>query len=211
MPPFTLGDHTFPRKADAVTYIRDVLWSAPIGEPVTDPLIHALLDHHPERATKVEYGVAAIEVHPDDYGKRCFKIRRHTGDLVAFSFRECLKPSTHTQNAKTALRVEIRPQIIEFRRTTPMTCALTGVPITNEPGHPHTAEVDHEPPATFDALAEQWAADLGGWDAVQHHQEGQRRRLTLVDQRQGWQDYHRERARLRLLSARAHRNVGGAA
>lgn len=209
MPKFTLGDREFPRKGDAVEYVRGVLWATTLGEPVDDPLIHALLDSHPERAAKVEFGVVAIEVHPDDYGKRCFKIRRNTGDLVAFSFRECFKPSTPEQNAKAAMRVEIAAQVSAFRRDAQMVCALTGAALTNAPGRAETAEVDHAPPGTFNTLAQHWAYMWGGWDQVQHHQEGQRRRLTLDEQRNDWQRFHAECATLRLLSARAHRNVGG--
>lgn len=211
MAKFTLGDREFPRKGDAVAYVRNILRSANLGDRIDDPLIYALLDRHRRREEKVGRGVVGIEVQPNDWGDRCFAVRTNDGDLIAFSFLECFKPSTPTQDAKAALRIEIADQITEFRRTAPLVCALTGVPLTYEKGRPDTAEVDHEPPATFDNLAELWAYVQGGWSNVANHQEGQRRYLTDDAQREDWQRWHRKFASLRLLSARAHRNVGGRA
>lgn len=211
MAKFALGDREFARKSDAIDYVRSILRGATLGEQVTDPLIYALLDRHPNREDKVGHGVAAIEVQPNDWGDRCFAVRTDAGELIAFSFLECFKPSTHTQNAKAALRIEVADQITAYRVATPLVCALTGVALTYIKGRPDTAEVDHAPPATFNRLAEQWAQTEGGWSNIAHHQEGQRRRLSQDAQRQRWCGFHAERATLRMLSARAHRNVGGAA
>lgn len=209
MPPYELGGVNFRTKTDAIEYVRDVLRGAELYATVDDPLIHALLDRHPERGWKLGAGIERIEVRPDDWGKRCFVIIRPSGEAVAFSFRECFKPSTDAQNAKFALRVEITDQIKAFRDAQELTCVVTGRRLTLQPGHPHSAEVDHVPPATFGALAERWAATVGGWSAVKHHAVGQRRYLVLDEQRTSWQEFHREHAVLRLLSAAAHRNVGG--
>jgi Protein of unknown function (DUF3223) len=208
MAKYTLGDHEFGRKGDAVTYVREILRGATLGDRIDDPIMYALLDQHPRREEKVERGVAGIEVTPNDWGDRCFAVRTDDGDLIAFSFLECFKPSTPTQDAKAALRVEIADQITDFRRATDLVCAVSGIALTYTKGRPDTAEVDHAPPATFDALAEQWAQTQGGWTCVVNHQEGQRRRLTLDEQRSSWRLFHAEHARLRMLSARAHRNVG---
>jgi hypothetical protein len=209
MAKYTLAGREFPRKGDAVDYVRAVLRGASLGDRIDDPILYALLDQHPRREEKVERGVAAIEVQPNEWRDRCFAVRTDDGDLIAFSFLECFKPSTPAQDAKAALRIEIADQITEFRRNAELVCAVSGVELTYQKGRPDTAEVDHTPPATFNALAEEWAQRQGGWAAVQNHQEGQRRRLTLGVQRMSWWLFHREHATLRMLSARAHRNVGG--
>lgn len=207
MPPYELGGTNFRTKGDAVEYVRDVLRGSALYAAVDDPLIYALLDRHPERERKLDGGVERIEVRPNEWGDRCFTIVRPSGEAVAFSFRECFKPSTDVQNAKAALRVEITDQVKAFRDGSELVCALTGVALTLTPGSPQSAEVDHVPPATFDALAEEWAVMVGGWSAVKHHAVSQRRYLVLDEQRASWQEFHRERVVLRLLSAAAHRNV----
>lgn len=209
MPQFTLGDRTFARKGDAVDHVRQVLNGTPLGATVTDPLVYALLDLHPYAGDKKSRGVAGIEVHVNEWNQRAFTIRTDDDDLVVFSFRECFKPSTPAQDAKSALRYEIREQITEFRRTAPLICATTGIPVTYIKGRPDTAEVDHAPPATFDRLAEDWALAVGGWDAVAHVSVDQHREISDSGQREDWRAHHRSNATLRLLSARAHRNVGG--
>lgn len=209
MPPYELGGTNFRTKGDAVEYVRDVLRGAALHATVDDPLIYALLDRHPERERKLDGGVERIEVRPNEWGDRCFTIVRPSGEAVAFSFRECFKPSTDAQNAKAALRVEIADQVDAYRNARPLVCELTGQALILAKGFPHSAEVDHVPPATFDALAEEWAASVGDWAAVEHHAVSQRRYLVLDEQRASWQEFHRERAVLRLLSAAAHRNVGG--
>lgn len=204
---YELGGTRFRTKGDAMEYVRDVLRGATLYSVVNDPLIYALLDRHPERERKLEGGVEAIEVRPNEWGERCFSIRRPSGEYVAFSFRECFKPSTDVQNAKAALRVEITDQVNAYRDARALVCEATGQKLILAKGFPHSAEVDHVPPATFDALAEEWAASVGGWSAVKHYAVGQRRYLVLDEQRESWQEFHREHATLRLLSAAAHRNV----
>ena len=209
MAKYTLGDREFPRKGDAVAYVRTVLNDTPLGTTVTDPLVYALLEHHRCADDKMSRGVAGIEVHINEWNQRAFTIRTDDGGLVVFSFRECFKPSTPAQDAKAALRYEIRDQITEFRRIAPLVCAETGAPVVYAKGRPDTAEVDHAPPATFDRLAEDWAAEQGGWAAVIHVQVNQHREIGDPAQRRSWQEFHAGNATLRLLSAKAHRNVGG--
>ena len=208
MAKYILGDREFPRKGDAVEHIRAVLNSTPLGAGVTDPLVYALLERHPYREDKMSRGVTGIEVHVNEWNQRAFAIRTDDGDLVVFSFKECFKPSTPAQDAKSALRYEIRDQITEFRRSAPLVCAATGTPVVYIKGRTDTAEVDHAPPATFDRLAEDWAAEQGGWNTIAHIQVNQHREIGDPEQRRSWQDYHREHATLRMLSAKAHRNVG---
>lgn len=208
MAKYSLADREFPRKGDAVNYVRGVLRGAALGDRIDDPIVHALLEQHPRREEKVGRGVAGIEVQSNDWGDRCFAVRADDGDLIAFSFLECFKPSTPAQDAKAALRIEIADQITDFRRNAELVCAISGVELTYIKGRPDTAEVDHAPPATFNVLAEQWAQRQGGWANVQNHQEGQRRRLTVGVQAMSWWLFHREHASLRMLSARTHRNVG---
>ena len=204
---FALGDRTFARKTDAVEHIRSILNGTELGATVTDPLVYALLDRHPYAADKKSRGVAGIEVHINEWNQRAFTIRTDDGGLVVFSFRECFKPSTPAQDAKSALRWEIREQITDFRRRAPLVCATLGIPVTYVKGRPDSAEVDHAPPATFDALAESWAGLPGGWGAVDHVQVDQHREIGDPEQREHWRTYHLDNATLRLLSARAHRNV----
>lgn len=205
---FTLGGRTFPRKTDALAHVREVLWSAEIGQPVTDPAALGLIELHPERTTKTQYGIAAVEVHWNEWNQRCFAIRGDGGELTTFSFRECLNPSPLARQAKDAMRWEIRDQITAFRKRVSLVCEVTGTPVVWQKGQPDSAEVDHAPPNTFDVLAEDWAVTQDGWPNVGHVRENQHRILTVPAQRQDWLDYHHDNATLRLLSARAHRNIG---
>jgi hypothetical protein len=205
---FRLGDVEFPRKADAIAYVNEVRKTHPLGVLITDPLIYAALDLHRYRDDKVGPGMVHIELGINKYRERCFYVVRVDGTREDFSYRMCFNPASPWADLTAALRCEIAPQVQKFRDSTPLICALTGVPLTL--GNLH---VDHVPPTTFSALAREWVDRQGGVSQVPSHQSGTgKRALSDRDQSDSWWIFHEQNAVLRLLSLEAHARVtrGGA-
>lgn len=198
---FQLGDVEFPRKADAIAYVNEVRKMWPLGTAVTDPLVHAALELHRDRDEKVGPGIDHITVGINEYRERCFYVVRVDGTRVDFSYRMCFGPATPWADLTVALRCEVMPQIYAFRDSTPLVCALTGVPL--EIGNLH---VDHVAPRTFAVLAREWVDLQGGVTAVPSHKAGTGvRLLSDMEHSESWQLYHEQHAQLRLLSIEAHR------
>src|SRR5262249_7140475 len=87
----------------------------------------------------------------------------------------------------------------DVRVLCPMTCS----PITKAQSH-----VDHEPPATFDALVRGWLEEAGlAIESIEisGFEDGQIER-GFVDPavERSWVEYHRARAKLRVVSIRAN-------
>src|SRR5262249_31471879 len=198
-----IGDTCFPSKAAATDAIRRVLYRYPLGATVSD-VDHAfladVLARHPDAAIKIGVGVASFEVEAN-LGSRGFWLTRIDGTRTDWSFLSCLTPPTHAQDVVAALRTEVRDQVQRFKAMQFLggaaRCAVTGVTLTIDGAH-----VDHAIPfvdlvdafltaqqLTVDALDVQPTCD-GNTDT----------RLSDRQVAQQWADYHRNHARLRLVS-----------
>ena len=168
-----------------------------------------LLARHCESDQKIGCGVASIQVeNAPGWSNRCFWITRLDGTRTDFGIQSCLKPASHEQNVRSAMRTEVADQVAAFRREAfsrgPVRCAVTDVDLTDALAH-----VDHAKPWTFVALAQEF---LEGRDVADIKLLGQGDGdtvLTLADRELAarWHAFHAERAVLRVVSAAANLGV----
>jgi hypothetical protein len=208
---FQIGARRYSSKAKATDAVRAVRDKYRPGETVTDPedvhFIYDLLWLHPSAATKIGSGVHSFQVERNPQGTDGFWISRVDGTRTDFSFLECLTPSKHEQKVKSALRVEVRADVLAFKQwffTTngeQVLCALTGVLVAWD-----TCHVDHEP--SFASLVKGWMAiENLTWDLlrVRPHLDGEiEERLLDPPAIESWVQYHRQHARLQIVSIPAH-------
>lgn len=88
-----IAGHQFPRKTDALVFMKVMLNRYRPGDTVTDDDREFLLEalkRHPEAATKIGSGVRGFEVRSADYGTQCFWILRVDGSDERFSYKSCI-------------------------------------------------------------------------------------------------------------------------
>jgi hypothetical protein len=207
-----VGRLFFPTKKVLLEACRDLLSCYEPGDFVVDTehaqFLRDLLDRHPERDQKVGCGLEAFFVdvaHP--HRTNCFWIRRVDGTTTDFSFVQCVRPPTPEQDARDALRAEVRDQVDAFRRSrfcssSPVRCEITGAVLSHD-----TCHVDHESPK-FRELVDQFAASEGralSDFATSPTADGVTTE-TLVDRALAarWKNFHAERAKLRLVTVEAN-------
>jgi hypothetical protein len=137
-------------------------------------------------------------------GTRCFVVHRVDGSSTDFSFYSCITAPDSTALARKAMRRAIADQVTEFKRASaargPLVCAVTGQALSWDNAH-----VDHAP-SVFAALADDWAARVGGYPAIRltPAADGQMGRTLTPGDAEAWADFHRANAQLRIVSRLAN-------
>ena len=208
--PLQIGQFAFERKMDAEAHIKNIFKEAVWGEPLAGEeheFVLALLLRHPRAEEKLADGMSHFTVNSNGYGSHCFYIHRPSGLSEHFSYIKSLRGEDDVRSlALSAMSRAIELQIWTFRDTElakgEQYCPFTKALITKDRYH-----VDHPNP-TFLELHTGWLqlrgltfeqimiSDGSGNEIGRH--------MTDVDQKMSWQEYHRTRARLRLLSPRGN-------
>lgn len=210
--PIVLGDTPFPTKTAAQARIRGILHGAVPGaplEPADEALMLAVLERHREAERKIGCGVDYLFVdRAPKHPTKCFWVRRVDGSQAEFSYVECLSPSSPDHLFRCACRSAVRAQIDEFRRrcfgdSEWHQCGITGGRL-----HISRAHVDHDEPTFYELVVDFMAAEsiadpskvaIGGWE------DGQTEMVFEDgDLARRFEEFHRLRARLRVVSAGAN-------
>jgi hypothetical protein len=215
---FQIGARIYFSKGEATDAVRAVRDKYPVGVTVSDPedarFLYDLLCMHPSAAQKIGLGVHSFQVERNapaignPQGNVGFWLTRVDGTRTDFSFLICLTPPKHEHKVKSALRSEVQEDIAAFKcwffntHGVQVPCALTGEIVT-----PETCHVDHEP--SFDSLVKGWmSAENLTWDLlrVRPQEDGETggRRLQDAPAVASWVLYHRQHARLQIVSIRAN-------
>lgn len=163
-----------------------------------------LLDRHPRAAEKIGRGVAGFTVQSAEMGTRCFVVHRVDGSSTDFSFYSCITAPDGTALVRRAMRRAIADQVTEFKQASaargPLVCAVTGQVLSWDNAH-----VDHAPPV-FVALADDWAARVGGYPAIRLTPavDNQMGRTLMPGDADAWAEFHHETAHLRIVSRLAN-------
>jgi hypothetical protein len=212
----SLGGVSFRNKTEAEKHIRNILSRHENMQALTgDDLafVVAILDKHPNYDAIVDCGVRRIVVQHlhDRYDSRRFLLERIDGSIRDFTWRTALTPKAARSRVMKACRYAIRDQIKAFRakafdHAITQTCALSGMPIV-----PTDCDVDHIPPATFEALVDAWLrcnqldeSDIALVPVVGYEQPDKWEDTFLEE---NWREYHRTHARLRILHQTIHRSL----
>ena len=205
--PVKVGGQAFRTQKEALKYIADLRDRYEDGEPIRGAdteFLEDLLLLHPEAAQKTGCGVARFTVATEQvYNKtRHFVVRRNDGTETDFSFISCVRGADGRRDRLQALRVAIAGQIEAFKidafaGRSNVLCAVREVPTSFA-----DADVDHEPPATFRWLVEQWLAQEGmPLDDIEISDAADNQivsTMTNKAHRESWQLFHRNNAKLRI-------------
>lgn len=207
VPELWIGQRRYPTKKAATDAVRAVLYRYRVGETVDleedHLLLVDLLGMHHEAEDKIGCGVEAFAVAPPQRGPYPgFEVIRTDGTRIDFSYQTCLKPPTVRQQVLNVLRDEVRGQInayFEQRKD-------AGSLVSDQSGEPldstNTAVSYFQGPAFVD-IAEEFAATVGGWEAIEMTPSTEPGLGRIADRAlaEQWKNHHRERAVLGLLSA----------
>jgi len=215
-PLLVVGTETFSTAKALRERCRQVLYGHPVEQPIPAPddaFLRALLLRHRESASKIGCGILDFFVRLQPaYRNRGFYLRRVDGSITDFSFESCIKPPTRRSEVMRGLRAAVQDQTGDFKqrafaRDTPVRCAVSGVEIAFADAH-----VDHAPPNTFVRIADDFLASRGlSVDDVPINPTTDmdvRTYITDSEIVQAFSDFHRARARLRILSASANLSQG---
>jgi Protein of unknown function (DUF3223) len=203
--PLLIGQMQFKTQTEARKFIQEILntvaWLEPL-EGDTHDFVLSLLERHPRVADKVGAGASHFAVDSDNNGDRCFYVYHSDGTRDHFSYLKSLRGGDDIRSLVAgALRRAVDDQIWSFRDVElakSQTCQYTGHTITKDSYH-----VDHHNP-TFLALYTTWLAQTGLQLNDVRVSDGNDnelgRRMMDLAQKQSWQEFHRNHARLRLLS-----------
>ncbi|MGD3112810.1 DCL family protein [Streptomyces sp. YGL11-2] len=204
---FNLGGVEYTTKKAAGDACRQILYAYPAGSVVADrkdeEFLRDLLSLHPEYPDKAGPGVDQFTVDRTPHGNIGFHVVRADGTREVFSYLACLTHPDHRTNVLGTMRLAVSAQIYSFRATnctpgTPIRCAITGETITWDDIH-----IDHEEPQFVD-LAENFANDHGGFEAIAVESRDTAQRWHLRDHEAEWQEYHERHATLRIVSKAAN-------
>lgn len=210
--PVQLGQHSFPTLKSAGGFVRDFLWSATPGEPIKKRdrgWVLDLLERHPNWESKSE-GLVDLRVMVAQAGTRCFELVYLDGTSDDISAKKCLTYANwQAHRANSAFRWAVLPQKKEFRDEVfsaggDVICPVTGKRLEN------TAEscyVDHDHNLlSFRDLVESFLLEkkLAIEDVETEGCSKGGSRLSDRVLQQEFVRYHREHAKLRLISRKAH-------
>lgn len=160
----TVGHLEFSTQKAALEHFRRILNGTPLGQPLVDAAdadVRALLARHPE-ADRKRAGADPVYffVGGNEYGGRCFYLRRPEGTETDFSFMACIKgkPSKMAE-FKAACRTAVVPDILAAKerllQEQGLVCAVTGETLTLDQVH-----VDHAPPHPFDEIVQMFIREV---------------------------------------------------
>ena len=206
-----VAGHMFPTKRALTEHIRRILWTSAPGIPLCsedEALLCAILEFHPHRTEKLGVGIRHLttEIPARFPHQRCFWITRNDGSRIDFSYLECLRPSSPLQAVQDACRQAIVDQILATKERAFGMRERYRCPVSGTSCQWHEVHVDHQPPATFVRLVDEWIQGLGCAVAaigVEAAPDGLGRQLAIpwYDQ---WRAYHYAHADLWVISIAAH-------
>lgn len=183
--------------------------NVPLAEYHSDMM--ELIATHPNVEEKIGVGVESFMVtNMPVYGSRCFVINRVDGTTIDFSYIACIRgESSHKSKVTAAFRYAVSGQILAFKRLAfandNARCAISG----NSVGY-DDVDVDHTPPDTFARIMSDFLTDRGiTVDDVGVKENDNRVTHGLVNSEleAAWTEFHRSRARLRVLAKTSHKRA----
>lgn len=210
---YLVANASFRTKDDITARCRAILADTRDGCPVEEeaiPFLIGLFQFHDDWPQKAAGGIASITTQTTPHGTRCFVLVKQGGDCIDISFPHAVRliPSSRSasllpqalRDFKNAARVAVKAQISEFRDRAlqrEQRCPFTGEVLGQA-----TCAVDHTPPQTFDKLLYDFCRtrSLNPLDVAVGSEGGTIAVLEDAELLAAWLAYHRDNARLRLLS-----------
>jgi hypothetical protein len=210
---YVIAGELFPSQKALLARIRSVIDTTPLGQsiaPAEYEFVRALLDRHPDVDQKVGCGVVDLQVDQSpEYGSTCFFLVRGDGTRTEFSFKECIRPSMPLDKFKSAARNVIADQKMAYKLRFFEENPSARCPDTDEPLSLERSHVDHAGEYSFDRIVTDFIAEHGiDVEAVEFTGKAEDN-VVLTEfadaaLRESFAGYHRERATLEVVSARAN-------
>ena len=201
-PELVLGGVVYQNAADAMARCRAML----AGKAGFDgAFVDDVFRMHPHAKKKAGPGVVRHFIAPGETGLFRFWARLVDGSEVSWNYKKCFVAEDPRSLVRKTFRTEVRSDTQAFRERTlhaGSVCALSGVSLAGLEVH-----VDHVPPASFHAILEDFLKQknlrLEQIGIALPEADGP---PALVDRTLAaeWRSWHAGRARLRLVSLRAH-------
>lgn len=211
---YQLGIAKVKTKKQAQEFAKQILYRGELGSTLAGKEMDFMLDFfktfHHEWAQKKGLGVAEIRRQKEpNYGKyRAFFIERIDGSKTDISYTiSNIQKDNAGKDFRSALRQIIKPQIAQFRHRAFSDASTLVCPVTREEVTAIDCHIDHMEP-TFEKLVQVFIKhhNLVNLKAlIKPHQDNQTV-AELSDPEMGelFYDYHRQNARLRVLSAKGN-------
>ena len=217
---YYVGDKFFNTQKELREHIRSILYRYRDFENLNDEdfeFMCEILNRHPDIDRKIKAGIKSIhaETNQDWNNTRSFFINRVDGTKTDFSFEKCIKgvdKDKYLNLFKTAARNAIKDQILDFRNAFfaeyadnngYIICPIEGIKINNEQAH-----VDHIPPHTFDSIVNDFTSEEKiDLTKIQYYGFGDcesKKEFKDEELERKFALYHKKRAKLRVLSKKAH-------
>jgi hypothetical protein len=212
MATYNIGPHTFYSQRAVTEYMRALIARHPPDTWITDPddywFVHTILHCHPRADTKLGAGIYAIKRGgPHTFDPDLF-IQRVDGSMTDISWTHCINTPSHRTRVLKALRFAVASQVIAYMQEwlpkTPV-CPLLGIAL-----NPGNYAVDHIPPETFESLVDRFLAFKSlSVSQIELTTGDNQIGRELADQQlaQDFAQFHREHARLRIISEQANLTV----
>jgi hypothetical protein len=203
---FWIGRRRYRTKGEATDAVRDVRDRYSVGATVDrledQELLRDLLDLHAEAGDKIGCGVESFVLDRPLRGKHSgFKIIRTDGSEIDFSFLACLTPPNYRQQVLSAKRAEVADAITDYFNSRVADNSLES-DLSATPLDVADAHVSYFQGPAFVDIATAFAAEVGGWDAVELTSSTAAGFGMFTDRAlaQRWKDHHQEHAVLGLLT-----------
>jgi len=166
---YSLGKFVFPSKRAAVGYIKGVLSSAPLRQPLVGNdvrLILQVLFLHPRWEEKIHDDIVglcvAINKNDAGFSGRSFQVVHRDDSLTHFSYRVALGlKAPASERFEEACRYAVDDSVWSFKKAafngrSEVYCAQTGVPLIFE-----GCDVHHNPPWVFRRIISEFVKAYG--------------------------------------------------
>lgn len=94
--PLTIGGKRFETQKAANFFIKELLNSHPLKEPIPEPhhsFLCDLISRHPRASEKIGKGIKHFTVEPALHGTRCFYLNRVDNTRIDFATGKCVRGS----------------------------------------------------------------------------------------------------------------------
>jgi|GEM_PF-3134484 len=207
-----IGDKVFKTKEETKSFIQEILYRNSIGRALVGEdldFVCELIQLHPRKDEKIGSGVKNIVV-KEQRGvgsTKCFYIIRNDESEIDFSFYKCLYNSLDEPRKLFVIsaRRAAADQIIGFKDSffeeNQNKDSMVSSAISGELLNKNNCHVDHIPPETFHKIVDDFinrnSIDV---NTIRFDQSGIG--CTFIDEsiKHSFSDYHRERAKLRIIS-----------
>lgn len=217
MAKYLIHNMEFRTKKDIERHVRSIIEQHDVGSLLGDDesvFLLDLLQRHHRAAQKIGIGIASIRVDLNTEWKptKMFTLIRRDGSETDFSYRACIYPRNKTQDFQEACRQAVIADVLQFKRDyylrqadafNRVQCVVSRKFIDWNQAH-----VDHDQPWPFREIVKAYRIerniDIDAVDLIGDEDGESQYRFRDAAIVADFQEFHRQRARLRVIGREAN-------